>query len=304
MIDVSPKSNSLRYARAKGSLIAPGEIIGRVGNRTVPKGDVLATARASGIAAAKRTSDWIVFCHPIPLDWVELTFELEPDRICVIAEVRSIWKTGVEMEAITAVSAALLNMYDMLKPLTDSLELSDIRLIEKRGGKSDSPPGIPTGLTAAVVVVSDSTYQGLREDVSGKTIADYLECAGVAVSGTEIVPDEQETIRDVLLRLSEGGKPRLVITTGGTGLGPRDVTPEATISVVERVLDGVSETIRAYGQNRVPVAMLSRCICGVRGNTVIVNLPGSVSAVKDGLQVLLPAILHVFPMMGGEGHDG
>ena len=137
MIDVSPKFNTLRYAMAKGYLQAPEDVINRVKEKSVPKGDVLEVARAAGIGAAKRTSDWLVFCHPIPLDWVELHFELSRDSIAVTSEVKSIWKTGVEMEAITAVSAALLNMYDMLKPLTDHLTIGDIKLEKKKGGKSD-----------------------------------------------------------------------------------------------------------------------------------------------------------------------
>jgi cyclic pyranopterin phosphate synthase len=137
MIDVSHKITTLRSAKAEGVFWAQPESIERIRNRTVPKGEVLEIARAAGIAAAKRTADWIIFCHPIPLDWVGISFEIGIDQIKVVAEVRTVWKTGVEMEAITAVSAALLNMYDMLKPLDDNLSLGAIRVIEKKGGKSD-----------------------------------------------------------------------------------------------------------------------------------------------------------------------
>ena len=137
MIDVSPKITTLRYAKAEGVLCARPESIERIRNRTVPKGDVLEVARAAGIAAAKRTADWIIFCHPIPLDWVGISFEIGTDQIKVVAEVRTVWKTGVEMEAITAVSAALLNIYDMLKPLDDDLSFGAIKVVEKKGGKSD-----------------------------------------------------------------------------------------------------------------------------------------------------------------------
>ncbi|HQU73239.1 MAG TPA: cyclic pyranopterin monophosphate synthase MoaC [Calditrichia bacterium] len=137
MIDVSHKSNTLRYARAEGLLTATAGIIERVRQGTVPKGDVLAVARAMGISAGKRCADWMVFCHNIPLDWIDLRFEVGDTRITVIAEARTLWKTGVEMEVLTAVSNALLNMYDMLKPLTDELEIGPIRVVEKRGGKSD-----------------------------------------------------------------------------------------------------------------------------------------------------------------------
>ncbi len=136
MIDVSAKDSTLRYARAEGWLEGSADAIGRVRDGTVPKGDVPATARAAGIAAAKRCSDWIVFCHPIPLDWVDLTVEVEADRLHVVAEVRSVWRTGVEMEAITAVSGALLNAFDMLKPLDADMTITGVRVVEKQGGKS------------------------------------------------------------------------------------------------------------------------------------------------------------------------
>ncbi|MDF1578725.1 MAG: cyclic pyranopterin monophosphate synthase MoaC [Desulfobulbales bacterium] len=107
MIDVSPKFNTLCYAKAGGFLYGAPETMARVAGRAVPKGDVLEVARAAGIAAAKRCSDLIIFCHPIPLDWLEIAFEVEKDRIRVTAEVRSVWKTGVEVEAITGVTGAL-----------------------------------------------------------------------------------------------------------------------------------------------------------------------------------------------------
>ena len=137
MIDVSPKFNSLRYALAEGYLYGKQATLKKVFDKTVPKGDVTEVARAAGIFAAKRCADWITFCHPIPLDWVEVKFEAKKNKIKVTAEVRSVWKTGVEMEAITAVSVALLNAYDMLKPLDDSLSFGDIRVVNKKGGKSD-----------------------------------------------------------------------------------------------------------------------------------------------------------------------
>ena len=150
MIDVSPKFNSLRYALAEGYLYGQKETLQRVFDKTVPKGDVTEVARAAGISAAKRCADWITFCHPIPLDWVEVQLEWQKNKIKVTAEVRSVWKTGVEVEAITAVSAALLNAYDMLKPLDDSLSFGDIRVVRKKGGKSDFSNSFKTDINTAM----------------------------------------------------------------------------------------------------------------------------------------------------------
>ncbi len=143
MIDVSEKFNTLRYAMAEGYLYCRPEILQRVADKSVPKGDVLEVARAAGIIAAKRCSDMIVFCHPIPLDWVEVTFEIEPEHIRVVAEVRSVWKTGVEVEAITAVTGALLNAYDMLKPLDQEMSFGGVRVVKRKAAREVLPTVFP-----------------------------------------------------------------------------------------------------------------------------------------------------------------
>ncbi len=302
MIDVSPKFNTLRYAKASGVLSAGKETILRVKEKTVPKGDVLATARSAGIQAAKKTSDWIVFCHPIPIDWADISFEIKSNQIQVIAEVKSIWKTGVEMEALSAVSAALLNIYDMLKPLDESLFLGDIKLLQKQGGKSDFIDQFEAPLKAAVLVISDSTFSGKREDKSGKLIQKFLCNQPISVDDYQILPDEIGQIREKLIDLVDNRKIDLIFTTGGTGLSPRDVTPEATKDIIHKSIPGIAETIRRHGKERTPYAMLSREICGVRNQSMIINLPGSTKGVKESLQAIFPGILHAFPIIHGDGH--
>jgi molybdenum cofactor biosynthesis protein MoaC len=302
MIDVSPKFNSLRYAQAEGFLYGKQKTLKRVFDKTVPKGDVTEVARAAGIQAAKRCADWITFCHPIPLDWVEVRLEAEKSRVRVTAEVRSVWKTGVEMEAITAVSAALLNAYDMLKPLDDSLSFGDIRVVRKKGGKSDFSDSFKNKIKTAVLVISDSTHAGKRKDKSGTVINDFLADKPVQLDFYEVLPDDRDLIAERLSQLADHEKVRLIFTTGGTGLGPRDVTPEATLSVIDRSVPGIVETVRSFGRDRTPFAMLSRGEAGVRGDCVIVNLPGSSKGAQESLQALFPGLLHIFPMMQGKGH--
>ena len=302
MIDVSPKFSSLRYALAEGFLYGKKGTLKRVFAKTVPKGDVTQVARAAGIHAAKRCADWITFCHPIPLDWVEVKLEKEKDRIKVTAEVRSVWKTGVEMEAITAVAAALLNAYDMLKPLDDSLSFGDIRVVGKKGGKSDFVDPLQKKIKTAVLVISDSTHAGTRKDKSGKIIQEFLENQPVKIDFYEVLPDDRQMIADRLIKLADAEKVKLIFTTGGTGLGPRDVTPEATLTVIDRSVPGIVEAVRSYGKDRTPFAMLSRGEAGVRGDCVIINLPGSSKGALESLQALFPGLLHIFPMMQGKGH--
>jgi cyclic pyranopterin phosphate synthase len=302
MIDVSPKFNTLRYALAEGFLDGKPETLARIFAKSVPKGDVAEVARAAGIMAAKRTSDWIVFCHPIPLDWVEVSLTAEQERVRVTAEVRSVWKTGVEMEAITAVSAALLNAYDMLKPLDDSLSFGGIRVVKKKGGKSNYRDRPDPSLTVAVLVISDSTYQGQRQDKSGLIIKEFLEQQGMEVQVYEILPDDRERISARLTELVDEQGVRLIFTTGGTGLGPKDLTPEATRAVIDKEVPGIAEAIRKHGKERTPYAMLSREVVGVRGKSLIVTLPGSSKGAEESMEALFPGLLHAFPMMDGGGH--
>ncbi len=302
MIDVSFKSNSLRYALAQGTLTTSKKTINHVKKKSVPKGDVLEVARAAGIQAAKKTSDWIVFCHPIPLDWIGIQFELKETQIIVTAEVKAIWKTGVEMEAMTAVSAALLNIYDMLKPLEDKITFSEVRLIKKQGGKSQFTDLFDQPFSAAVLVISDSTFAGKREDKSGKIIKNFLEQQPVNVEVYEVLPDIAEKITNRLKELVDVQGIQLIFTTGGTGLGPKDYTPEATRPVLDKEVPGISETIRRHGRDRTPFAMLSREVAGLRKDSMIINLPGSSKGAKESLEALFPGLLHGFPMMWGGSH--
>lgn len=137
MIDVSHKDLTLRYACAAGKLFATPEVIEKVKNGEVPKGDVAKIARAAGILAGKKTADLIVFCHTLPLDWLDISMEIEDDGLLFTAEARTVWKTGVEIEAVAAVTGALLNAYDMLKPFQKDMSIGEIRVIKKTGGKSD-----------------------------------------------------------------------------------------------------------------------------------------------------------------------
>jgi molybdenum cofactor synthesis domain-containing protein len=252
--------------------------------------------------AAKQTASTIVFCHPIPLDFIEVSLSVEEDHLAARAEVSAIWKTGVEMEALTAVTAALLNAWDMLKPLDDELRIGEIVLAGKRGGRSDFTDRFDEPLRCAVLVISDSTHAGEREDRSGAVIREALAEEPVEVALYEILPDDRGLIAGRLIELADGGEVDLIVTTGGTGLGPKDVTPEATLEVIDREVPGIAERIRTYGGERTPYAMLSRSRCGLRGETLIINLPGSSRGAAESMAALLPGLLHAFPMIRGGGH--
>ncbi len=306
MIDVSTKPVTLRRARAQAVLRARPETVERVRTGTVPKGNVLEAARAAAILGAKRTPELVPHCHPIPLSHADAEFELRADAIVVTTAVAAVWRTGVEMEALTSAALGALTLYDMLKPLDDSLEIERVILLEKRGGRSDEAraAAVPRAIRAAAVVVSDSAAAGLREDLSGAAVVEALQASSVVVVSRATVPDDRAAIEAALLRLCDEDQCDLVLTTGGTGLGPRDVTVEATRAVLEREVPGIAEAARAYGQERTTRAMLSRATAGLRGRSLIVNLPGSPAGVRECLEALLPGLLHAIPMIAGEGHEG
>lgn len=300
MISISAKVTSLRRAKAVSVITATPEAIDRLKKNDLPKKDVLTVARVAGVQAAKRTFDLIPFCHPLPIDWIDIQFEVGADRVTITAEVEVTWKTGVEMEALCASSVAALTIYDMLKPVDKDMEIISTKLVSKKGGKSDRKDTAPVGFKAAVLVTSDGTHQGTRQDSSGKLIKEKLEQHGIQPEYL-VLPDDEAAIQAKLLEWCDAGM-RLILTTGGTGLGPRDVTVEATRQIMEREIPGIMEAARAYGQSRTPYAMLSRGLAVQRGKTIIINLPGSANGVLESLAAIFPAVLHGYPMMGGGSH--
>ena len=157
--------------------------------------------------------------------------------------------------------------------------------------------------TAAVVTVSDRSFRGERPDGAGPAAAEMLKDAGYQVTETVIVPDEQEEIQTALIRLADGKDIALIVTSGGTGFSPRDVTPEATLAVCQRLTPGIPEAMRSASMAVTPRAMLSRAAAGIRGRSLIVNLPGSPKAVRENLAAVLPALEHGLEMLRGGQAD-
>jgi len=156
---------------------------------------------------------------------------------------------------------------------------------------------------AAVLTVSDRSFRGERPDGAGPVVAELLKNAGYEVTGVEIVPDEQDQIEAALCRIADGGEVQLLVTTGGTGFAPRDVTPEATIAVCQRMTPGIPEAMRYASLQITPRAILSRAQAGIRGGTLIVNLPGSPKAAKENLESVVSALGHGLEMLSGRPAD-
>ena len=298
MVDVGGKATTARSATASGRFVTTAEVIALVKADGMPKADVLATARIAGIQGAKKTSELIPLCHPIALSSVNVDFAFADLSIVVTATAKTTGQTGVEMEALTAVAIAGLTLHDMVKAVDAAATMTDVRVIEKRGGKSDRTAVTPN--TAIVLVSSTRSAAGTQDDTTGPRIAAWLDERHYSTQ-TEVVADAD--IRTALAA-AVAARPAVIITTGGTGASPTDRTPEATAAVLDFELPGVAEAIRALGLTKTPTAALSRALAGVAGGTVVVNLPGSPGGVKDGLSVLDELLPHLVAQVAGQGaHD-
>jgi cyclic pyranopterin phosphate synthase len=301
MFDVADKSDTLRLATAQAVVRISPLTSKLIKEGKSPKGNIFDAARIAATMAAKRTSDLIPYCHPIPIDDVKVDVLLKNDYFIEIkVQVKTVWKTGVEMESLTAACVASLTIYDMLKPIDESLTIESVKLLEKHGGTKDFYERHVRGFKAAVLVTSDS--RGEKEDKSGKIIIDKLKENGFDIIEYKVIADDINMIESELKRFCDELQPDFVVTSGGSGVGPRDNTPDATKKIIQKELTGISETLRSYGQRRTPLSMLSRGIAGVRGRTLIVNLPGSTKAVSQSLNSMFPGILHIFNMLEGKGH--
>ena len=302
MVDITHKSNSLRTAIAAAVInVSKEETIEAVRNKTVPKGDVFEFSRAAGLLAIKKTSDVIPDCHPLPIEYAAIYHTISDQQILIRVEVRSIYKTGVEVEAMHGAAIAALTIYDMLKPIDNGIEITSIKLESKHGGKRDFRHELTDNLRCAVIVCSDSVSKGVKHDTAGKAISEKLKECGVAVTNYEIIADEFELIQEKAKQFSDANY-ALVIFTGGTGLSPRDVTPDAIRPLLSREIPGVMEAARNYGQQRMPYAMLSRGVAGFIKNTLVLTLPGSSQGATETMDALFPYILHVFQVAQGMQH--
>ena len=299
MVDVTDKVVTTRIAKAEGKIFMLPETILAIQNDALPKGNVLTTAKISGIQSAKKTAEIIPMCHQLNLSFVDIEFEMQVNVILIKSIVKTKEATGVEMEALSAVSSAALTIYDMCKAVDKTMIIGEIKLVKKVGGKSDNV--VEYRPNVGVITLSDSISSGQGEDKSGPILIDGFSNVGCVVNHHEIFPDGSEKLVPTIQDWVNDGV-ELIITTGGTGLGPRDLTIETLEKIFDSKLPGVEQALHAYGRGKVTTAMLSRLTAGVVDGAIVICLPGSTGAAKDALKVLIPTVFHSFHMMKGEKH--
>lgn len=320
MANVAKKTITERKALATGRIIVGELVFNKIKEGSMPKGDPISLAETAAILGAKKTADIIPLCHPLGLDHVRVSIVDDGnDAFRVYCLATTTAKTGVEMEALAGVSAALLTIWDLSKPVTADLHIEDIKLLQKTGGKSgiwrtkqDIPPAIKDyfesettnntplkDYTAAVITMSTRASQGVYEDTSGAYLKNRLSELGCNITHYEIIADNAAQLKQTL---SEQ-KPNLILVTGGTGLCPDDCTPEVLTEIMDKNAPGFAEYLRLQGSQFTYKSWLSRQNAIVKGNSLIIALPGSLKAVKENLGLLEPLLPHALKMLKGGNHD-
>jgi cyclic pyranopterin phosphate synthase len=315
MVDIGGKDPGERVAVARARVRMSSSTAAAVGRGEGPKGAVLDVARLAGIQAAKQTPQLIPLAHPLALTFVDITASVDVTRglVELLGEARTVGRTGVEMEAMTACAVAALTVYDMVKGVERDVSVEEIVLLEKRGGRADYAresggsetsgdrhPALPAGASrTAVITISTSKAQAPELDRSGPELVALAARLGGELVGQEVIPDDRGVIEDRLRHWADHERCSLVLTSGGTGVAPSDVTPEATAAVIDREITGVAEAMRSASSTHTPQWMLSRAIAGVRGSTLIINLPGNPASIEQIAPALLAATPHALELIAG-----
>lgn len=319
MIDVSRKRPTRRRAVASGSIYMNEEAFTAIKTGTLPKGDVLALAEAAGIMGAKKTPDMIPMCHTLPLDQVTVHAELNEQDLCVTiyCQAAAHAKTGVEMEALAGANNALLTLWDLTKGVDPALRIGDVTLLAKTGGKSGvwlNPEGVPEwlekqlpqaccleGHKVALVVMSDRASKGDYEDKTGPLLKDIFAGTKAEISDFTVIPDDAETIGETITAICKKSAPDVLIAAGGTGPGPRDVTPEVLEDISDRMLHGLGDLLRQESMHFVDTAWLSRMTAAMVGPTLVIAFPGSPKAVKECWDIIEPFLAVTIQRIAKQG---
>ena len=312
MFEVSEKSAVLQIAVAQGCIFMQQTTLDMIKNKIIPNGDFPSLAEVSGILAAKKASDFIPFCRPLTLDSISITFELveSENLIKVFCKTTSFSKTGVETEALAGVNGALLAIYDSAKQIDRNMTIGEIKLLNNKDFRSNNTlvarnvdtcepflseqkTTLPwAGLKVCILAIRDHSSWGDQEDESGDKAALIATTFGAQISRTCSVSDDYDEIELALENFISFQKPNLIFTTGGTGLSPRDKTPEVLMKLADKEVPGIGELLRKNSAQYTPYSYFSRSLAVVSRDCLIVALPGSTKAIEQGMSILKNNITH------------
>jgi cyclic pyranopterin phosphate synthase len=297
MIDITKKKTTLRSAVATATISFNNpKTFTAIKEQTVPKGNVFETAKIAGLMAFKNTALAIPHCHPLPIEFADINFKLDDNRIVITSEIKTIYKTGAEVEALYAATVAAITCYDMLKQIDNQILIQEIKIVEKTGGKENLKK-LPQDITAGIIVCSNKKVDKEEESV-GYLAKQKLESFDVSVN--HLVHVELDSIDiEREFRYCLESEFNLIILIGGTGISQNDITPDIILPYFEKRLFGVEETMRSYGQMRTPYAMLSRSLVGVVDKSIVMVLPGSKNGMLESFEAVFPEVLHSFWMFRG-----
>ncbi len=297
MKDITHKPDTLRSARATATIKMPAFCVELLRERKAEKGDALEIAKSAGYLAAKKTWELLPLCHPLPLQNIDIDYELGEESVRIEVEVSLVASTGVEMEALTSASVTALTLYDMLKPHAGTdLSIGEIKLLRKKGGKSHYTRQFNSDMRAALLVVSADIANGSKPDKAGAFVHQVLEESGLTIHAHTTVEDNVDTVQATIRQWVEEGV-ELIITLGGTGISPDDCTVEAVTPIITRDMPGIMEAARNYGQRRTPYAMMSRGVAGLIDQSLVVTCPGSSKGAEETLDALLPGLAHALEVI-------
>lgn len=292
MRDISDKPSTRRAARAQAVVQMPADCIDRIRGGTIDKGDPLEAARIAAMMAIKRCWELLPHCHPLPLHGSDIAFEIGPSSLRIEVSVRTVGPTGVEMEALTGASIAALTIYDMLKPHAGmNLTIEAVKLLEKTGGKSDFTRRLAQSRPAVICTVSTAVAAGRKADHTADALAALLDDAGFAPVTRVVVAADNDRIA-AAARTALAAQPALLITLGGTGLAADDGTIAAIEPLLDELLPGIMEAARQFGQQRSPLALISRGIAGRHGHSLVLTLPGGSAGMRESWTAVAAGVVH------------
>jgi len=293
MIDITHKYSTLRTATAQAIVkLGSADTMTRIREKTVPKGDVLEMAKTAGLFGVKQTANMIPDCHPMPIEFTSVDYELGTDEVIIAVTCKTIYKTGVEVEVMHGASVVALTMYDMLKPIDKKIEISSIKLLSKTGGKSDLKNRDISNYKAQIITCSNAVHRGDKQASSAVFAKEFLNQRGLATANSVVVPETEAELKSAI-SLAISSELELVLVFGSTGLSKKDIALTTLKAMYDKEAEGIPKAIAQYGLERNRHAMLSNCSAGYIGKSLVISLPGSSNGTMDAMYALFPFAFHL-----------